>query len=117
VFYIDYKLYSHTISYLGILGISIFLCFNILNVNSIINNDDHILPFSICYAGRNPFGGYGLYIGRYIIYIIYLHTYYKELYIGVAQCVMFGKHPTEVPPNILYYIRPQIIRHLLNYVF
>lgn len=79
----------------------------------------------MCYGGRNPFGQYGLYIGRYIqfvlIYIIYiLYTYIciNKNYIGVAQCVMFGKHPTEVPPNILYFnIRPQIIRHLLNYVF
>jgi len=47
VFHTDYKLHDLTISYLGILAINILLCFNISNVNSIINNDDHILYYRI----------------------------------------------------------------------
>lgn len=82
-----------------------------------------IYYITVLYEGRNPFGRYGLYYrGRYIkcvrIYILSTYIHINKYYIGVAQCVMFGKHPTEVPPNILYFnIRPQIIRHQLNYVF
>lgn len=68
---------------------------------STINNNDHILPFSICSAlcRTKP------------VRLVWTINRKVLLYItAVARWVMFEKHPTEVPPNILYYIHKYVCK-------